>query len=75
MRRWTSLLLLFVSNLCSLFNTHIFIFRYFAPRRRDEVFFSFLSASAAWQVEGAVVSDWPQIRSFRVEADVGRVFK
>lgn len=74
MRRWTSLLLLFVSNLCSLFNTHIFIFRYFAPRRRDGFslfFFLCLSASAAWQVEGTVVCDWTQINSFRVEADVG----
>lgn len=37
---------------------------------RREGFFFFLSASAAWQVEGAVISDWTQMRSLRVEADV-----
>lgn len=70
-RRWTSLLLRFVSNLCSLFNAHIFIFRYFAPGcRAPWGLLFFLSASAASQVEGAVISDWTQMRSLWVEVDV-----
>lgn len=44
-RRWTSLLLLFVSNLCSLFNTHIFIFRYFFPGAVTGAFLFFFPLS------------------------------
>lgn len=46
-------------RICARYLTPIYSYSDIAPRHHEASFFS-LSASAAWQVEGAVISDWTQ---------------